>query len=250
MIMDGGMSGSIPYTIRESRRARRVSLRITFRGELEVVVPRRFDRRRIPALVAGKRKWIERTSERLREERGLIGPRCFDILPAKVELPALGESWAVDYAYSGPKGVRLEEMPPEFEGETGHILISGDIGDAEPCKEALRRWVRQRAQQRLGPMLRDASEETGLAFTGVGFRRAVTRWASCSGKKGISLNPKLVFLPWQLVRYVFLHELAHTARLDHSQRFWAFLARLEPECRLMDRQVRKAWKLVPLWMDG
>jgi hypothetical protein len=46
-----------------------------------------------------------------------------------------------------------------------------------------------------------------------------------------------------------LHELAHTAHPDHSHRFWAFLARLEPECRTLDKQVRKAWKLVPLWMD-
>jgi predicted metal-dependent hydrolase len=98
-------------------------------------------------------------------------------------------------------------------------------------------------------MLRDVSEETGLAFTQVGFRGAVTRWASCSGRRSISLNPKLVFLPWQLVRYVFLHELAHTAHPDHSRRFWAFLAGLEPECRVLDKQVRNAWKLVPLWMD-
>lgn len=247
--MDEGMSVSIPYTIRESQRARRVSLRITFRGELEVVVPRRFDQRRIPAIVARRQEWIERTTERVLEERGLIGRHLFDILPAQVDLPALGESWAVDYASFGRKGVRIEELPPQFEGETGHILLSGEVGEAAQCKKALRKWVMCRARERLGPMLRDASEETGLAFSGVGFRGAVTRWASCSGRRSISLNTKLVFLPWRMVRYVFLHELAHTAHPDHSGRFWAFLERLEPECRAIDKQVRKAWKLVPLWMD-
>jgi predicted metal-dependent hydrolase len=249
MIMDEGMSVSIPYTIRESRRARRVSLRITFRGELEVVVPRRFDRRRIPAIVAGRREWIERTTERVLEERGLIGRHLFDILPALIELPALGESWAVDYERALGKGVRLRELPPEFEGETGHIKLVGVVDDSRKCKDALRKWVGRRARERLGPMLRDASEETGLAFFGVGFRGAVTRWASCSGRRSISLNTKLVFLPWRMVRYVFLHELAHTAHPDHSHRFWAFLEKLEPECRAIDKQVRKAWKLVPLWMD-
>ena len=238
-----------PYTVRESRRARRVSLRITFRGELVVVVPRRYDKRRILGLVAQKRKWIERTSARIREERGLIGPHCFDILPAHVALPALGEGWAVDYERRPGKGVRLRELPPEFEGETGHIRLSGDVDDAEKCRAALRKWVGRRAAERLGPMLRDASEETGLAFSGLGFRGAVTRWASCSGRKSISLNTKLVFLPWKMVRYVFLHELAHTAHPDHSRRFWAFLEKLEPECRAIDKQVRKAWKMVPLWMD-
>ena len=239
----------IPYAIRESRRARRVSLRITFRGELEVVVPRRFDRARIPDLLAGKRKWIERTAARIMEERGLIGPHCFDILPAQIDLPAIGESWAVDYAESGQRGVRLEELPPKFEGETGHVLLSGDICDRTSCKQALRKWLRRRAMERLVPWLSDVSEETGLPVSKIGLRGATTRWASCSSRKGISLNSKLIFIPRNLVRYVFLHELAHTAHPDHSGRFWAFLARLEPDCRRLDKEVRKAWKLVPLWMD-
>lgn len=241
---------SLPqYTVRESRRARRVSLRVTFRGELEVVVPRRFDRGRIPRLVAGKLVWIERTLERVREERGLIGPHCFDILPAEIDLPAAGERWAVDYGQAPLRGVRLKELPPEHEGETGHLLLRGDVSDRPACKEALRRWLRRRARERLVPWLRDVSEETGLAFSTINLRGAITRWASCSSRKGINLNSKLIFLPRQLVRYVFLHELAHTVRPDHSERFWEYLARLEPDCRRLDREVRKAWRHVPLWMD-
>jgi hypothetical protein len=242
-------AGVLQYSVRESRRARRVSLRITFRGELEVVVPRRFDRSRIAGLVAGRREWIERTAERIREERGLIGQHCFDILPAQIDLPAIGESWAVDYSESGRKGIRIEELPPEFEGETGHVLVSGDTGDGKSCREALRKWLGRRARERMVPWLCDVSEETGLPVSRIGLRVATTRWASCSGQKCISLNPKLIFLPMHFVRYVFLHELAHTAHPDHSKRFWAYLARLEPDCRLLDKQLRKAWKLVPLWMD-
>lgn len=245
----GGPESLPHYTIRESRRARRVSLRITFRGELEVVVPRRFDLGRIPALVAGKRGWIERTVRRIRDERGLIGDHVPDVLPAQIDLPAIGESWAVDYLQAPSNRVRLKELPPEFEGETGHLLLSGDVQDRRACKEALRKWVGRRARQRLVPWLSDLSEETGLAFLRLGLRGATTRWASCSSRKGINLNSRLIFLPRHLVRYVFLHELAHTVRPDHSKGFWAYLARLEPECRRMDREVRKAWRLVPLWMD-
>jgi len=244
-----GPDGLPAYTVRQSRRARRMSLRIDLRGELEIVVPRRYDLRRIPALVASKRGWIERTSRRIREQRGLIGPHCFELLPAGVELPAIGERWGVRYRPTRRAGVRLRELPPDFDGETGHLELSGDIEDQGSCKKRLRKWLGTRARLRLGPWLEEVSEEVGLPFSKVGFRGASTRWASCSGKKGISLNPKLLFLPRQLVRYVFLHELAHTARPDHSGSFWRVLERLEPQCRQLDREVRRAWSMVPLWTD-
>jgi YgjP-like, metallopeptidase domain len=47
-----------------------------------------------------------------------------------------------------------------------------------------------------------------------------TRWASCSAKKNLSLNTKLLFLSPDLVRYVLIHELCHTVYMDHSKEFW------------------------------
>ena len=240
----------IHYTVRESPRARRPSLRVSFRGELEVVVPRRYDCRRIPALVASKRAWIERTVRHIRDERGLIGEHVPDILPALLDLPAIGERWAVDYENGPQKGLRLAERPPEHEGETGHVVLRGNIDDRELCRRGLRKWVMLRARERLVPWLRELSEEAGLPFAGVTVRGPGTRWASCSFQKGISLNCKLVFLSHTQVRYVFLHELVHTVRPDHSARFWTTLSLYEPECRRFDREVRRCWKAVPMWMDG
>ncbi|MBM4250294.1 MAG: M48 family metallopeptidase [Euryarchaeota archaeon] len=238
------------YKVRESLRARRPSLRVSFRGELEVVVPRRYDRRRIPALLAQKRDWIERTVRRIRDQRGLLGDHVPDVLPALLDLPAIGERWAVDYESGPRRGLRLVERPPEHGGETGHVVLRGNTGDGELCRRALRRWVMLRARERLVPWLQEVSEEAGLPFASVAVRGPSTRWASCSFRKGISLSCKLTFLPHDLVRYVFLHELVHTVHPDHSRRFWAALALLDPDCRLRDRKVRRAWSAVPLWMDG
>jgi hypothetical protein len=246
---DGAVGGLPCYTVRVSPRARRLSLRISFRGELEVVIPRRYDRRRVPALVASKRDWIEKTVRRIRDERGLIGDHVPDILPAQVDMPAIGERWVVDYAASPRSGVRLKELPPEEEAVTGHLVLSGDIGDRRLCRMALRKWVMLRAKERLVPWLRELSEETGLPFTTVTVRGPGTRWASCSFRKGISLNCKLVFLERGQARYVLLHELVHTVRPDHSRRFWAALSLHEPECRRHDLEVRRCWSAVPMWMD-
>jgi predicted metal-dependent hydrolase len=75
-----------------------------------------------------------------------------------------------------------------------------------------------------------------------------TRWASCSPKGTISLNVRLMFLPQHLVRYVLLHELAHTQEMNHSRRYWAILESLEPNYLELDKELRAGWRLVPDWI--
>jgi hypothetical protein len=231
-----------PHTIRESRRARGITIRITPRGEVVVVVPRRCDRSKIPALLQEKRGWMEGHLERIREERGIIGPHHYDILPAQIELTAIGESWTVEYSESGAASVSSRE-------KDGRVLsLTGNIHDKAACKAALRRWLYRKAREHLLPWLRKVSREIGLPFEHAGLRGPRTRWASCSGRRSISVNFQLLFLPERLVRYVFLHELCHTVHLDHGAGFWALCRKHEPECGMLNKEVRRAWRYVPLWL--
>jgi len=77
-----------------------------------------------------------------------------------------------------------------------------------------------------------------------------SRWGSCSRRRAISLNQKLLFVPPPLVRYVFLHELCHTVHFDHSPAFWAFLAQREPRWKALDEELDMAWRYVPLWASS
>ena len=77
-----------------------------------------------------------------------------------------------------------------------------------------------------------------------------TRWGSCSLQKTISINRKLLFLPPPLVEQVFIHELCHTVRLDHSRRFWALVRKRAPRCQDLEEELRTAWRYLPAWMDG
>lgn len=62
------LCGRLPgYSVRESARARRVRLVMSAEGGLEVVVPRRFDQRKIPGLLESKRDWIERAGTRIKD---------------------------------------------------------------------------------------------------------------------------------------------------------------------------------------
>ena len=89
-------SGELPpYTVRRSKRARRVRLTITARDGLVVVLPERWHGD-IDALVAEKRTWAERALAQVAERRALhvAGPEA--LLPDAVGLRALGETWPVE----------------------------------------------------------------------------------------------------------------------------------------------------------
>jgi predicted metal-dependent hydrolase len=100
----------------------------------------------------------------------------------------------------------------------------------------------------LVPWLREISREKHLPFGRTLMKMQKTRWASCSRHRTVSLNVKLLFLPPELVRYVFVHELCHTVHMNHSREFWRFLAVKEPGYKELDKQLRTAWRLVPAWI--
>ena len=64
------------------------------------------------------------------------------------------------------------------------------------------------------------AEEMKLYPTQVRFREQRTRWGSCSSKKIINLNWRLIVFAPEIIDYVVVHELAHLRHMNHSSHFW------------------------------
>jgi predicted metal-dependent hydrolase len=57
---------------------------------------------------------------------------------------------------------------------------------------------------------------------------ASSKWGSCSGDGTVMLNAALLFVPRDCLHYVIVHELAHVEHPNHSDRFWATVAKAMP----------------------
>ncbi|MBD2079367.1 M48 family metallopeptidase [Leptolyngbya sp. FACHB-17] len=231
------------YRVRESIKAKHVSLKMTVQGGLEVIIPRGFDQSRIPEILHTKQSWIERTIERLEEQRQQLSIDASAALPEQLLLRAIDQTWTIEYQPTGFSRATLTEK-----GKS-RLILRGNTHNEELCRSLLQQWLTHKAYQRLIPWLWSVSQELNLPFHKASIRGQKTLWASCSQQCSISLNFKLLFLPPELVRYVFVHELCHTVHLNHSAQFWGLVQEKDPNYKAIDKELRQSSHCVPAWLE-
>lgn len=226
------------FDIRESARARRLSIKVFPRGRVEVVVPRRTRPRDVESFVNENSEWIKRARESFAVEHP---PEPFK-LPESIELRVLERTIKVRYEpKNGAKTVRFH-----VKGQT--VVLSGHIGNEKLCIQAFKRWLASTARKELEPRLRALSELTGTPFNKLQVRAQRTCWGSHSGSGTISLNLCLLFLEPELVRYLMIHELCHGRHMNHSKSFWRLVCKFEPDYKKLDRALTECWNRVPSWL--
>jgi hypothetical protein len=222
--------------IRESRRARHLSLQLVPPHTLEVVVPRGTRPRAVEAFVRENRSWIERARAELASR--FRGDR--EELPRRVGLAAVGRDVPIEYDFRSNERPRWED--------DGTKLCITCIHGARASRALLREWFMHQARSHLKPWLLSEAERVGERPRAVQVRLQRTRWGSCSGQRTISVNAALLLLEPKLVRYLMVHELCHLRWMSHSRRYWRLVERFEPDFRLLDRDLADAWTLMPLWI--
>lgn len=83
-----------------------------------------------------------------------------------------------------------------------------------------------------------------LGFERLTVRNQATRWGSCSSKRCISLNWRLILIEPKLQDYVILHELAHLTEMNHSKRFWELLDYYDPLRRKHEADLKKVTPVI------
>lgn len=230
-------SGQFDYTLRVNPRAKRVILKVSGDRGLEVVVPKGFDKRRVPEVLERRRQWIDKHYARLLNA-GMRPGECAE-LPDTVELAA--------------EGVRYRVGVIEKPGKAALSVNSEDrlvlrCSNPQEGVTLLRQWLKNRAKSVLPPLLKRESLKIGLRFERTQVRLQRSRWASCSARGTVSLNARLMFLPPEIVRYVFVHELCHTKHMDHSPAYWSTVERIVPEYKIFERRLKEEGRrLVPSW---
>jgi predicted metal-dependent hydrolase len=226
------------WTVRISRRARRLSVRVYPGGKVEVVVPPGASPTMVQRFVGTHRQWIDRRVEDLSTGSGAVDERR----PTSIRLPAIARHYTVEYEQSASAAVRVRTK------DSSVVVVRGPLHNEKALADALRQWLTDLAYDELGRSLQSVADQGSFHFGRVQIRRQRTRWGSCSASGTISLNMCVLFLEPDVLRYLLVHELCHTKHMNHSQRFWALVEHHEPRYRELDRELLRGWQSVPGWM--
>lgn len=218
---------TVDYTVRTSKRAKRVLVKFRADSGLEVVYP---SRRRQPApeaVLRGNADWILRTMSRLTQASGRHRRRY----QSGEVFHYRGEACKLDLALLS-NGARSNV---QLAGET-LVLACPRSAQLQERRAAVVDWYRSQAKAYLPQRTRQLAGEHGFQFGQLRIKHQKTRWGSCSAQGNLNLNLRLMMAPDGAIDYVILHELCHLRELNHSAAFWRLVAE-----RCPDYQRWRAW---------
>jgi predicted metal-dependent hydrolase len=233
----------IPFRVRKSR-GKRISLRFSAQASLlEIRTPSGRYGPSEKRAVAAQADWILKHFEarqglwQQREEmrqRLLAGQGLY-----------MGQEVPIHYH-------QAEHSRITYEAQALHLHLSPqDWG--QPRMYMLYRGLRSLAAGVLKPMVHDLAQQTNSRINQVRVKDVVSRWGSCSSKGNINLNWYLVMLEPDLIDYLIVHELMHLREMNHSERYWAWVAHYYPDYQKADRQLSESEWLIGLfdpWVKG
>ncbi len=210
-------------------RKERLRLSITVHPNRTVTASAPKDRPLAEVLAHMKRHrlWIVRQRRHFEKYQPLPTPRHY--VSGETHL-YLGRQYRLKVARSASAGVKLI-------GRFLHVGVP-DRKDAKAVKRALEGWYRQHAAAFFSRQMSCCArklEALGSREPQYRLRRMTSRWASCTQRGLILINPKLIEAPAYCIDYVLVHELCHLVEPNHGPRFYRLLSRCLP-----DWQARKA----------
>jgi len=204
-------AGTVPVRFVRNDAARRYILRLGSDGSARVTVPRRGSIKAAREFAQRQVAWIEkqlhkRTTQSAQPAAWVHG----------TEILFRGEMSTLLVDLDG-KRVRFADQS---------IALRENLGDLRP---AIEEHLRTLAVRELFARTWELASLHGVAISRVSVRNQRSRWGSCSARKTISLNWRLVQTPVFVTDYIILHELMHLREMNHSRRFWRQVEQVCPD---------------------
>jgi len=179
--------------------------------ELHISLPRWTSASRAYKFIDEKRTWLNRAFAKQTEKMKLSPGDMIMLFGEKFEI--------VGACCTRPKNLSCAETMPGVCNTP--LQISGN---PEFFERRLRDKIKEMFLQKTKEIIREVPRE--LRPIKISVRDTTTRWGSCSSTGTISLSWRLSFAPYEVMRYVIMHEIAHRRHMNHSADFWALTGEL------------------------
>jgi predicted metal-dependent hydrolase len=205
----------IPIVYVRHRRAKHYILRLRDDGAVRLTVP-----------------WYGSRKEALK-----FANTRLDWITEQLNKPAEESSHPTEWNDGTPILFRGKMTPLSITTSASAIRVSfADQGFSARGKNvdvraAVQTYLWELARPELTHRTHELAVQRRLEVRRVTVRNQRARWGSCSAKKSISLNWRLIMTPEFVRDYVIIHELMHLKQLNHSKKYWGLVEDACPDYR-------------------
>jgi len=98
---------------------------------------------------------------------------------------------------------------------------------------------KEQAREFIAERLAHYNSSLQFPFEKVFIKNQKKVWGSCSSKRNLNFNYKLLFLEQELADYVVVHELCHLHEMNHSKKFWDLVGSIMPDYKQRRKELKK-----------
>ncbi|MBQ3232455.1 MAG: M48 family metallopeptidase [Clostridia bacterium] len=214
---------ALEYTLICSANRKNVLLQALPEGKVRVYAPKNARLREMDKLVLSRWEWIINMHASL------------DLEAKKAE-------------FDPENGVLIEgkKMPLMLHRavKAGAEITDGTLHVYAPSLEnarieaEIKKYLARLALDRIRLNLDRYAPTVGREYGRVTIREQKTRWGSCSSRKNLNFNWKLIMAPKEALTYVVIHELCHLIHFNHSEKFWQEVSARMPEYDIWRKWLR------------
>ena len=199
----------ISISVRKSKTAKHIKLQMHPERGIEVVIPYRKSFEIANAIIKEHITWIEQVHKK-------------------------SNSLQNKYFYLG-KEVTYEAFPKLYlKNEHEQLFDETKIISEKKYDNFLKKNGKNYLEERITLL----ANSCNLKFNELRIRKLVSRWGSCTSKKVITLNYKLMKCEPILIDYVIIHELFHLVEMNHSAKFWNLVKSIYPNYKELKLRLR------------
>lgn len=113
-----------------------------------------------------------------------------------------------------------------------NIYLNSKVAENKVAKEMskqLRFWMIEEAAELIKKRTAEYSTILGVNYNNIRIKDTKTRWGSCSSKRNLNFNYRIIMAPDNIMDYIIIHELCHLKHMNHGKKFWETVELFMPD---------------------
>jgi hypothetical protein len=205
-------------SIKRTKRRKTIMIQVKD-GLVEVRAPFKIEQKEIDSFILQKNSWI---NKKLSLQKSIKKPTRKKFKNEE-NFQFLGKNLKLKITISENKKSYIDDKFIYL------VLKNNKENFKEKIKEKLEIFFREIAKDIFKNKTLDEAKKIRVTPKKIIVRSYKRRWGSCSYKKDISYNWKLIMAPEKIIHYVVIHELCHLIHFNHSRDFWKSVGKILPD---------------------